>query len=389
MPPVRMDFAWCVDRIVYAPHAASDTATRRYVCIECKGGLDLRRTTVKAHGGRYNVPAYFAHERKSSTCTGASGESLQHLKSKYMLQKFLGHYDFCLECCEECQDCLGFVTKKSDKVALEERVVLGEKIYVYDVLISRRGRAAVAVEVFHTHKTEESKIEISGKYGIHVVEVRSSDVLGAEPRLDAALLNGGSITLPNVLKKTLVCTACQTLIVYSEQADDAFEDWVRTSCALELEYLRHLTAVTLAMLSELKRQVNATRLRGLKRKAFEKARVLSDNFEEEHRSRKSKAYRPGSSFKCCGCGVWGTSRRRISRSKFFEYQYGKIQNWYVSKGLTSPDYAEACDLCTMKCPGCGDDYLLEYACKYGLCLECNLASHYTPGSSADLVRDAT
>ena len=62
MPPVRMEFAWCVDRIVYAPHAASDTATRRYVCIECKGDLDLRRTTVKAHGGRYNVPAYFAHE---------------------------------------------------------------------------------------------------------------------------------------------------------------------------------------------------------------------------------------------------------------------------------------------------------------------------------------
>ena len=135
MPPVRMELAWCVDQIVYAPHAASDTATRRYVCIECKGDLDLRRTTVKAHGGRYNVPAYFAHERKSSTCTGASGESLQHLQSKYVLQKFLGHYDFCLECCEECKDCLGFVTKKRDKVSLEERVVLGEKIYVYDVLI--------------------------------------------------------------------------------------------------------------------------------------------------------------------------------------------------------------------------------------------------------------
>jgi hypothetical protein len=41
MPPVRMEFAWCVDRIVYAPHAASDTATRRYVCIECKGGSAL------------------------------------------------------------------------------------------------------------------------------------------------------------------------------------------------------------------------------------------------------------------------------------------------------------------------------------------------------------
>jgi hypothetical protein len=207
--------------------------------------------------------------------------------------------------------------------------------------------------------------------------VLSRDVLGAVPRLEDALLNGGSVTLPNVLQKTLLCTACQTMIVYSEQADDAFQDWVRTSCALERECLCHLTAVTLAMLSELNRQVNATCLRGLKRKDFEKARLLSDNFEEEQRSRKSKAYRPGSSFRCCGCGVWETSRCRISRSKFFEYQYGKIQNWYVSKGLQLPNYAEACDLCTMKCPGCGEDYLLEDACKYGLCLECNLASHYT------------
>jgi hypothetical protein len=50
------------------------------------------------------------------------------------------------------------------------------------------------------------------------------------------------------------------------------------------------------------------------RKAFEKARLLSNNFEEEQRSRKSKTYRPGSSFRCCGCGVWETSRRRISKS---------------------------------------------------------------------------
>ena len=46
-----------------------------------------------------------------------------------------------------------------------------------------------------------------------------------------------------------------------------------------------------------------------------------------------------------------TSRRRIRKRKFVEYQYEKVQIWYVSKGLPMPDYEEACDLCTMKCPG--------------------------------------
>ena len=130
-----------------------------------------------------------------------------------------------------------------------------------------------------------------------MVEVSSRDVLGAVPRLEHALL------AQCTQKKTLVCTVCKTLLVYSELEHDAFEDWVQTSCDLEREYLRHLTGITLTMLFELKRQVNARRLRGLKRKAFEKAWLLSDNFEEEQKSRKSKAYRPGSSFRCCGCGV--------------------------------------------------------------------------------------
>ena len=149
-----------------------------------------------------------------------------------------------------------------------------------------------------THRGSRGEgVQISGKHGIHVVEVSSSDVLGAVPMQEHALL------AQCTQKKTLVCTVCQTLLVYSELEHDAFEDWVQTSCDLEREYLRHLTGITLTMLFELKRQVNARRLRGLKRKAFEKAWLLSDNFDEEQKSRKSKAYRPGSSFRCCGCGV--------------------------------------------------------------------------------------
>lgn len=372
MPSVRMEFGLCVDRIVPATQAST---ARSYVCSECKCALEIRRTTLKADGGRYNISAYFAHRRKSSTCTGASGESLEHLRSKYVLQKFLGHYDFCIECCETCDDSLGFVTKKSDNLALEQRVVLDDKLFVYDVLI-RRGSGGVAVEVLHTHKTEEPKIETSRKHGLFVVEVSASDVLHAVPRLEQAAVKADSVTLRNLLKKTHVCAVCQTLLVYGEQEHDTFEHWVQTSCALEREYACHLTAITLAAVCELKRRVNALRLCGLKRKAFEKARLLSDNFEEEKMQRKREVFVKGVSFKCSGCGAWETTKHHVHRSKFTEHQYQQLQTWWSRNGLPLPDHVEACDLCTTSCVGCGQDYLLEYACKYGLCRECNLASHY-------------
>lgn len=372
MAPVRMEFGLCVDSIVPATQA---TTARDYVCSECKGELEIRKTTLKADGGRYNISAYFAHRRKSSTCTGASGESLEHLRSKYVLQKFLGHYDFCIECCETCDDSLGFMTKKSDKLALEQRVVLDEKLFVYDVMI-RRGSGGVAVEVLHTHKTEEPKIETSKKNGLFVVEVSSCDVLQAVPRLEQALVKGNSVTLRNLLKKTHVCAECQTLLLYGEWEHDPFEHWVQTSCALEREYLRHLTAITLAAVCELKRKVNALRLCGLKRKAFEKARLLSENFEEEKTRRKREVFVKGVSFKCCACGAWEHKKHNVHRKKFTEYEYQQLQKWWLRNGLPLPDHVEACDLCTTSCVGCGQYYLLENACKYGLCRECNLASHY-------------
>ena len=72
---------WCTWNL---PFAGTGSCTRRrscergptgpYVCSECKGCLDRRRTTLKADGGRYNVSAYLEHKMLSSTCTGASDQ---------------------------------------------------------------------------------------------------------------------------------------------------------------------------------------------------------------------------------------------------------------------------------------------------------------------------
>ena len=63
------------------------------------------------------------------------------------LQKYIGHYDFCLQSCEgPCQDNLGFLTKKDDTVELDTCMVFKDhalktnQIYFYDMLISRNGK---------------------------------------------------------------------------------------------------------------------------------------------------------------------------------------------------------------------------------------------------------
>ena len=133
------------------------------------------------------------------------------------LQKYIGHYDFCLQSCEgPCQDNLGFLTKKDDTVELDTCMVFKDhalktnQIYFYDMLISRNGKPRVAVEVFHTPgETPEMKIRTSRENGIYVVEVKANDVLSVLPRLETKLLNGGSLTIDNLNERvSKSCPGC-------------------------------------------------------------------------------------------------------------------------------------------------------------------------------------
>ena len=331
----QVEYAYCEGEVVRAAHELHAAESKQYDCPECKGRLDLRRTTLKENGGRYNVPAYFAHCRRSSTCAGATGVRLQLLKCGYYLRTYVGHYDFCLESCCGCPDNLGLATQSSFKVEFKKRVVRAGTAYVYDVLISRGDRPVVAVEVRHAHDTAEPRLESGGaQHAIRVVRVSAEEVLGAVPRLEQAKLAGGSVTLANLLEKRDACAACQ-------------------SSARRLSW-----------------NLRAEKLRGLRRTAFSHAQSVQEFNSLQKRNRRREAYTYGD-VKCCGCGVWGAWAHEIDNSKWTIIEYNKVQRWYLQRGKPVPRSAAVCDLCKMSCPGCTELFLVEQGVKYGLCLECN------------------
>ena len=379
---MKIEYALCGDSVAFAEQEAASKQPskqqRRYHCSECRERLVLRRTTPKTKGGRYNVSAFFAHERTASSCPGPSGESLQHLRCKHALVQFVGHYDFCLERCCECDDSLGFMTSPGDRVELERRVTLDGSLFVFDALISRRGRMAVAVEVFHTHKTEQRKIDASRAHGIQIVEVRAETVLLATPALECARAEGRSVTLENLLAKTHYCIACASLGVYTETTLDAWDAWQDVVLTQQAVHATEMALVVLALVDELRKLAEARRLRGLKRKAFLRAQAYAEEFEETRARKAPAVFCRGVSFKCCACGAWETDGCRISRFKFTTREFEMVHEWRAQRGLPLPDFAQTCRLCSITCLGCGDAQLLDHACKYGLCFECNLKSTSIP-----------
>ena len=370
---MKIEYALCGDSVAFAEQEADSKQQRRYHCSECRERLVLRRTTLKTKGRRYNVSAFFAHERTASYCPGPSGESLQHLRCKHALVQYIGHYDFCLERCCACNDSFGFMTRPGDRVELERRVTLDGSLFVFDALISR-GRLAVAVEVFHTHRTEQRKIDVSRVHGIRVVEVRAETVLSVTPALECARAEGRSVTLENLLAKTHYCTACASLGVYTETELDAWDVWQSVVAALRVAHATGMALAVLPLIDELRTLADARRLRGLKRKAFERARAFAEEFEEGRAGSKPAAFRRGVSFKCCGCEAWATDGCRISRVKFTAREFEMVHEWRAQRGMPLPDFAQTCRLCSITCLGCGDAQLLDHACRYGLCRECNLRS---------------
>jgi hypothetical protein len=374
----KIEYGLLGGRVVYAPQEAANATLPppAYVCQTCTQPLTLRHTKTKYHGGRYNVPAFFAHQCASSRCAGASGESLLHLRSKYIIQSFVGSYFFRFETCPSCRETLGFISTANDRVHIEAPVVLEGNRYYYDALVSRSSTHAVAVEILYTHQTPQEKIDASEKHGIRVVELRASDVIAALPRLQEALRGKTHVCLDNLLFKQRVCSVCATLQFYNETAHDAGGEWVSRCRALEDEHAQHYAQLVPPLVAELRRLAAGRRLRGLKRTAFERACEYAAGVEEAQKYHRPGPYNTAVSFKCCECGVWNTHANKVSRFKFSAAEYEQVQQWYVQKSLELPEYAKACDLCTIPCLGCNEPQLLQASCKYGLCRECNIKSWY-------------
>ena len=79
--------------------------------------------------------------------------------AKFWLKHFIGHYEICLQQCVACGPYFGFVSKPSDHVHLEVAQTINGKRYIYDTVVARAIKCVLIIEVLHTHKTEDAKIQ--------------------------------------------------------------------------------------------------------------------------------------------------------------------------------------------------------------------------------------
>lgn len=362
-----------------ALESKSKTDAKTYICHHCNSQLVLRRTTHL----RYNVSGYFAH-KNISTCTGGSPESAQHLQAKFWLKHFVGHYSICLQKCVCCGPYLGFESKPSDCVHVELPHNIDGKRYIYDTVVAREGKCALVIEVFHTHKTEEHKIQAVHANGMKIAEVKADTVLKMVAELEVAKRNGTRVQIPNLLTADIECAECrikkqQTRAANAmKQAQAEFDRegyydlWFVWTTTIN-EDADNLYSDYCAAYYEWMLQISLKQRRHLQKRGFELA--FEKKQLKQRKTRKPTAFHKTNK-KCFKCEQW------FPRSGLYELpsdlwtirQYKDIHAWYHKRGLRLPVFALGCDDCTIHCQACGYRFPLDHAERYGLCFPCNLKS---------------
>jgi hypothetical protein len=331
------DVAWCGesgesgesgDKLCLAADEAREdkicTDAMKYECTGCRGQLILCR--LKHH--RFYKSACFRHKTHTPSCKAGSAETQLHYQCKYYMQKYAGCYDFCLSACKTpgC-DTFGFRSWQSDTVRIEKRLTLDGTVYVYDVLVYRRGSPRLAIEIMNKHKTEPEKIRRTRHHGIEVVEVHVQDVIEALPSLEESRQSRErgdplirQVTLPNILKLEEHCAPCKS------------------------KYAEHK--------------------RALQAQGFRKA---EERAEQNRRPYKRPKYEHGMMRKCPECYEWVRSATcaRITRASSGDWWFD--ENKYYPRQET----VAVCVRCAVDCEMCGNPTPLSNALRYGLCLNCN------------------
>ena len=156
-----------------------------YYCYTCQPRHKV--TFVHLQDPRYKLHGTFRHASHvdvkrcgfggNGGCGGGgTGESEEHFKAKYLLQKHVGRYGFNLERCVDCHRGPLQSTENAE-VVIEERVTMDSNQYSFDSVLKRNGKSLVVMEVFHTHKTTQAKEDVIRKHDIAFAEFKSSEII--------------------------------------------------------------------------------------------------------------------------------------------------------------------------------------------------------------------
>jgi hypothetical protein len=340
------------------------TDLKNYTCDLCHSELDLRRTEHP----RYRVKAYFAHKRNTSTCAGSTGESFKHLQAKFLLKRFFGAYDICLEACTVCGPWHGFEPQATDEVLFEVRKKISDnKTYIYDLCVvrnlgKRRGKQNVlAIEVFNTHKTEEKKIYDTKEIGLEIAEVEANTIISMQYQLEHAQKNSYCVTIPNLLTYYDVCKKCKRKQKKEEEQKQFDQEFV-FDCFPESTW-------------RLQMQDEYQEFNYEKIETQQREKILANQKYQKNVQRPSKKIKfSKENRKCTLCQIWlpQDALKRVSRYhwKFFEFK--KMHPWHIENNLKLPCFALICSDCCITCQMCNDQVHipLAYARRHGVCCWC-------------------
>lgn len=377
----------------------------------------------KASHPRYQVPAWFSHENnnyvpRQHSRNGSRGESETHWHAKYLLQSMAGRYYFDIVQCRHCRNVTRVISDNCS-VSVEHRVsqyscdAVLHNATVQDCHVDFNGLKIkttskdVVMEVYHTHATEEEKIEHLRTRGYKFAEFQAQHII------DQLQSDFEELTKLEVLNPETICDTC---VMYREHElhrmmyyEQRYEHEVY-GFEVERQYQKKLAALRDLRFMHKNHDYNdmikyersyeedchtielvkfeERRIQSRKRKLRQAFDIAHEQAEQNQAPRKRCKYIPGEMFKCGECGFW---ERKDDKQHTIFYQDDDVISrlWFTSKLCYHGDSVHykmseqgyivktqqravfLCNRCTIPCHNCKSIMPLSNALKYGFCFYCN------------------
>jgi hypothetical protein len=174
------------------------TKKEKYVCYDCNGTLIPKKGTKNQH--------HYSHKNNKINC---NGESWQHKFAKKFIKKYLPLFEFkvkCSGCNNENKYCYDNCSAIEEYTFSKYRLDLG--------IITDDNHLKSAIEILHTHETEEDKIKFIVDSNIDFIEIRTEDILNIRNDVkngNKVLLNSKNINYcrncsPNIISNQFINT---------------------------------------------------------------------------------------------------------------------------------------------------------------------------------------
>ena len=323
---------------------------------------------VLTQNDRYRIDGYFAHTKScghgAGGGCGGGGESVEHARCKYLLKKWIGRYRFLLKSCTcnrsqaqewECGE-------GSDGVTIEQVFRAGGSRVFFDACLMRNGKPAVALEVWHTHKTGPEKIASTRAGGIVLAEFATTDILDMEKSI-LEDEHGSVFELENTNTEYFTCDACVRQKAAWGKVQSQRQETEENRINAEMKRRDEVAGDGLSWEGK---TISEWRELG-------RTTALAIKTRDEQSPAKLHQYSK-SNVKCMGCNVWTDEWNCVCASQFCGDEEDKMFKWYSDNNKKWPKEARMCIRCVTVCVSCDENFSLANAIKYGICLRCyNLA----------------